>query len=65
MQVISEGQPLAQAQALETSLIQQASAEGRMLYNVAEESISPLAPVQIPSTIVPGQTLLNPAIYPH
>jgi RHS repeat-associated protein len=65
MQVISEGQPLAQAQALETSLIQQAHAEGRLIYNVAPQSISPLIPVQVPSTVVPSQTLLNPALYPH
>lgn len=36
MQVISKGLPLAQAQALETSLIQQANAEGRLIYNVLE-----------------------------
>jgi hypothetical protein len=65
MQVISQGQPLAQAQALETSLIQQASAEGRLIYNVAPQSISPMLPIQTPSTIVPSVTLLNPALYPR
>ncbi len=65
MQVISEAEPLAQAQALETSLIQQANAEGRTIYNVVPQSISPLAPVQVPQTVVPSQTLLNPKLYPH
>jgi hypothetical protein len=38
MQVISAGQPLAQARALESSLIQQAVSEGRTIYNVARNS---------------------------
>jgi predicted GIY-YIG superfamily endonuclease len=63
MQVISEAQPLAQARALESSLIQQAVAEGRTIYNVATNSISPLIPVLVPPTVVPGQTLLNPWLY--
>lgn len=65
MQVISEALPLAQAEALETSLIQQAIAEGRIIYNVKPLSISPLAPVRIPSTIAPQQSFLNYRIYPH
>jgi len=35
MQVISETLPLPQAQALETSLIQQAGAECRLIYNIS------------------------------
>lgn len=42
-----------QARALETSLLQQARAEGRSLYNVLESSISPAAPVATPSIIQP------------
>jgi hypothetical protein len=63
MQVISDAQPLAQARALESSLIQQAVSEGRTIYNVAPNSISPLIPVQVPSTVPPLQTLLNPKLY--
>jgi hypothetical protein len=64
MQVISEPLPLPQAQALETSLIQHAQAEGRLIYNSAGSSISPTAPVATPQTIWPNQTLLNPKLYP-
>ena len=63
MQVISEALPLPQAQALETSLIQQANAEGRVIYNSAERSIARDAPVEVPSTVLPNVTLLNPQIY--
>jgi hypothetical protein len=65
MQIISEPLPLAQAEALETSLIQQAIAEGRTIYNVKPMSISPLTPVQVPPTISPSQSILNYKIYPH
>ncbi|NUQ78995.1 MAG: hypothetical protein HUU21_36190 [Polyangiaceae bacterium] len=64
MQVISKPLSLPQAQALETSLIQQAQAEGRFLYNTAGSSISSTAPVVTPPTILPNQTLLNPKLYP-
>jgi hypothetical protein len=66
MQVISEPLPLPQAQALETSLIQQAQAEGRFIYNIAESSVPKVAPLlDIPKTIQPLQTLLNPKAYPR
>jgi predicted GIY-YIG superfamily endonuclease len=65
MQVISEAEPLAQARALETSLIQQAISEGRTIYNIAPHSISPVTPVQVPRIVMPQQTFLNPTLYPH
>jgi hypothetical protein len=65
MQVISDALPLPQARALETSLIQQAHAEGRFIYNRAGASISPTAPISVPSTIRPTETMLNPKIYPR
>jgi hypothetical protein len=65
LQVISEPMAQAQAQSLETSLIQQAQAEGRVIYNVAESSIAPGTPVEVPPTIQPGQTHLNPKLYPR
>jgi hypothetical protein len=64
MQVISEALPLAQAQALETSLIQQALSEGRFLYNVAERSISEAWDVAVPAVKQATQTLLNRKVYP-
>lgn len=63
MQIISEALPLPQARALETSLIQQARAEGRFIYNTAGASISPTAPIAIPLTIQPTETMLNPRLY--
>lgn len=63
MQVISDPLPLPQAQALETSLIAQAHAEGTLIYNLNPTSISPAAPVAVPPTIFPSLTLLNPKIY--
>ncbi len=65
MQLISEGLPLAQAEALETSLIQQAGAEGRTLYNVSQSSVLRGTPpgLSMPSTVTPLQTLLNPKLY--
>jgi hypothetical protein len=63
MQVISEAEPLAQARALESSLIQHAVSEGRTIYNVTPNSISPVIPVQVPQTVPPVQTLLNPRRY--
>jgi RHS repeat-associated protein len=63
MQVISDPLPLPQAQALETSLIGQAHAEGTFIYNLSPTSISPTAPVAVPPTIFPSLTLLNPKIY--
>jgi hypothetical protein len=65
MQLISEPLPLPQAQALETSLIQQAGAEGRFIYNIAESSVPRVAPLlDVPRTITPLKTLLNPKLYP-
>ena len=64
MQVISEALPLPQAQALETSLIQQASVEGRFIYNTATSSVPRVAPaIEVPATTTPSQTLLNPKLY--
>jgi hypothetical protein len=65
MQVISEALPRPQALSLETSLIQQANAEGRFIYNIAGSSISPSAPVAVPPTLLPTHTMLNPALYPR
>ena len=66
MQVISVAVPLPQAQALETSLIQQAQAEGRFIYNVAESSVPGIAPrIAVPRTVTPLETLLNPKLYPR
>ena len=64
MQVVSEAAPHPQALALETSLIQQAHAEGRTIYNAAPTSISPTAPVGQAQMIFPIQTMLNPKRYP-
>jgi hypothetical protein len=62
--VISEALPLPQAQALETSLIQGAAAEGRFLYNVAQSSVPRAAPLlEVPRTIAPLKSLLNPKLY--
>jgi RHS repeat-associated protein len=64
MQVISDALPLPQAQALETSLIQGAGAQGRLIYNVAESSVPRAAPLlDVPPTVSPTQTLLNPKLY--
>jgi hypothetical protein len=66
MQVISEALPLPQAQALETSLIQGAGAQGRLIYNIAETSVPKVAPfLEVPPTVSPLQTLLNPRLYPR
>jgi hypothetical protein len=65
MQIISEPLPLPQANALETSLIQQAHAEGSMIYNTASSSISPTAPIATPRTVTPTETMLNPRLYPR
>jgi hypothetical protein len=64
MQVISAPLPLPQAQALETSLIQGARAEGKFLYNVAGSSLPAAgAGVAVPGMTAPTFTLLNPQIY--
>ena len=65
MQVISEAVPRPQALALETALIRQAIAEGRFVYNIVESSIVPPVPIEVPGTIQPTQTMLNPALYPR
>jgi len=65
MQVISGALPRPQALSLETSLIRQAQAEGRMIYNIAESSISPSAPIAVPPTTPPTHTMLNPVLYPR
>ncbi len=56
---------LPQALSLETSLIQQAEAEGRAIYNVVQETISPATVVEVPGKVTPSATLLNPAVYPR
>ncbi len=66
MQVISRGVPEAQGRALETSLIEGAKAAGRPIWNIAETSNfkgAAASGIEIPSTIGPSQTMLNPAIY--
>jgi hypothetical protein len=64
MQVISEPLPLPQAQALETSLIQQALSEGRTIYNIADSSLPQIAPgIAVPQMTRPMETLLNPRQY--
>jgi hypothetical protein len=63
MQVISDPLPLPQAQAQATSLIGQAHAEGKFIYNLSPASISPMAPVAVPPTTFPNLTLLNPKMY--
>ena len=63
MQIISEQLPLAQAEALETSLIQQAISSGRTIWNVAPTSIPPSTPVQVPPTVQPTLSILNPKVY--
>jgi len=45
--------------------IRQAQAEGRMIYNIAESSISPSAPIAVPPTTPPTHTMLNPVLYPR
>jgi hypothetical protein len=63
MQVISDGLPLPQA--LETSLIEGARAEGRFIYNVADSSVPRVAPpLDVPRMVWPLKTLLNPKLYP-
>jgi RHS repeat-associated protein len=65
MQIISDALALPQARSLETSLIQQARAEGRLIYNAAGSSISHAAPIATPPTILPIETILNPRLYPR
>ncbi|KYF72213.1 hypothetical protein BE15_44935 [Sorangium cellulosum] len=65
MQVISEPLPLPQARALETSLIQQAHAEGRLIYNTAGSSISSTAPIATPTMVQATETMLSPRLYPR
>jgi hypothetical protein len=52
-----------QARALETSLIQQALGEGRVIYNIAERSIAAGVPVAEGLFQVPTASLLNPGVY--
>ncbi len=55
---------MAQAEALETSLVQQAHADGRFIYNIADSSVSKDAPdLAIPVARTLLQTLLNPKLY--
>ena len=66
MEIISDEMSLPQAQELETSLIQQARAEGRFLYNIQESSVPPgMPPAYVPPTIQPQATWLNPRLYPR
>jgi hypothetical protein len=65
MQVISDAVPRPQALSLETSLIQEARAAGRPLYNIVETTISPPSAIAVPPTVVPTQSMLNPALYPR
>ncbi len=64
MQILAERLGLSEAKLLETSLNQQAKAEGRTLWNAAEVSLKQLVdPTAIPKTQEPMRTLLNPKIY--
>jgi predicted GIY-YIG superfamily endonuclease len=64
MQVLAQNLGLSEAKLLETSLNQQAKAEGRTLWNAAEVSLKQLVdPTAIPKTEQPMRTLLNPKIY--
>lgn len=64
MQIISGAVPRQEALLLETSLIKQADAEGRFLYNVVRNTITPpVSPMSIPATITPNTSWLNPALY--
>lgn len=63
MQVISEEVSLPQALALETSLIQDALAQGRKIYNTVLQTVSPSIPIEVPKTLTPNIAHLNPAIY--
>lgn len=68
MQVVSELLPPPQALALETSLIREARAEGRVLYNAVEDTLAATGfatevPIATGLFKQPTVTLLNPAVY--